>query len=68
MLGELIGSRGIQLRPGYVADPSLEILLDKSLIAQIKIRQIELVISGLEAQLDLARMQHEMLTKEYRSK
>jgi len=65
MFPEFYSRAALQLKPGYSADPALEILFDKSLIAQIKIRQLELVINELEGQLDLARMQYDMLQKEY---
>jgi hypothetical protein len=51
---------------GYAADPAIDILLDKSRIAQIKIRQLELVMRDLEAQLELAKMEIKMLQEEYK--
>lgn len=68
MLRETYSRAAMQLKPGYVADPGIEILLDKELIAQIIIRQLELVIQDLEAQLELVVMQRDMLTKEYPGK
>ena len=53
------------LKLGYAADPATEILLDKKLIAQIKIRQLEMVIQTLESQLELVNMERDMLLKEY---
>ncbi len=54
------------LKIGYAADPAIDILLDKSKIAQIRIRQLDSVISELNAQLELAKMQQQMLREEYK--
>jgi|GEM_PF-6850451 len=51
---------------GYVSDPLPEILFNKDLLAQITIRKLELRIQILENQLELSKMAHEMLLKEYR--
>lgn len=54
------------LRLGYSADPGPELLLDKSKIAQIRVRQLEMVIKDMEAQLELTRMELGMLREEYK--
>ncbi len=40
-------------------------LLDKSKIAQIRVRQLEMVVKEMEAQLELTRMELGMLREEY---
>lgn len=55
----------IAARLGYAADPAIEILLPKDMLAQIKIRKLEMAIKQLEADIQLMEMQKEMLTKEY---
>jgi hypothetical protein len=68
MFGEFAVNPALQarlLKLGYAADPATEILLDKRLIAQIKIRQLEMVVQTLESQLELVNMEREMLMKEY---
>ena len=51
---------------GYVSDPSIELLFDKSKIAQIKVRQLEMMIKGLEGELEIVKMQHKMIKEEYK--
>jgi len=53
-------------KSGYVSDPSIELLFDKEMIAQIKVRQLEMVIQGLEAELEIVKLQHKMLKEEYK--
>lgn len=52
---------------GYAADPAIDILLDKSRIAQIKIRQLEMVIQDLQAQIELAQLELNLLHEEYKT-
>jgi hypothetical protein len=56
------------LRIGYAADPAIDILLDKGKIAQIKVRQLDAVIRDLTAQLELAKLEQQMLKEEYKIK
>jgi hypothetical protein len=53
-------------KSGYVSDPSIELLFDKSKIAQIKVKQLEMVIQGLEAELEIVKLRHKMLKEEYK--
>ena len=53
-------------RPGYNADPGPDFLLDKSKIAQLRVRQLEMVVREMEAQLELARMELNMIREEYK--
>jgi hypothetical protein len=55
-------------RVGYAADPAIDILLDKSRIAQIKVRQLEMVIQELQAQIDIAKLELNLLREEYKIK
>lgn len=54
------------LRPGYSADPGPDILLDKSKIARLKVRQLEMVVHELEGQLEMAKMELDMIREEYK--
>jgi hypothetical protein len=51
---------------GFAADPAIHILLDKSRLAQIRIRQLDQMIVQLEQQIDLARMEQSLLKEEYK--
>ena len=53
---------------GYAADPAIELLLDKSKLAEIKMRQLDMAIREIEAQLDILRVEKEMLQHEYQIK
>ena len=55
-------------RVGYAADPAIDILLDKSKLAQLKVRQLEIVINELQTQMDMAKMEMNMLKEEYKLK
>ncbi len=55
----------IQAKLGYVADPGIDMLLDKELIAKIRIREIEMQIKLLEMQLDTARLAADALREQY---
>lgn len=52
-------------RVGYAADPAIDVLLDKSKLAQIRIVQLEQVIVQLQQQIDLAKMEQSLLKEEY---
>ena len=51
---------------GYAADPAIDMLLDKSRIAQIRVRQLDAVIRDLEAHLEIAQLERKMLVAEYK--
>jgi hypothetical protein len=53
-------------RVGYAADPAIDILLDKSRIAQIKVRQLEMAIREMEGQIELAKLELNLLKEEYK--
>ncbi len=55
-------------RVGYAADPAIDILLDKSRIAQIKVRQLEMAIREMEGQIELAKLELNLLKEEYKIK
>ncbi len=57
----------ITAKLGYAADPAIEILLPKEMLAQIKIRKIDMAIRELEANMEVLKMQKEMLAKQYHS-
>ena len=51
---------------GFAADPAIDILLDKSRLAQIRVRQLDQVIVQLEQQIELAKMEQSLLQEEYK--
>ena len=53
---------------GPVADPGPMLLLDKAKLAQIKIRQIDMVVMDLEKQVEFLKLERDMLKEEYRIK
>lgn len=53
-------------RIGYAADPAIEMLLDKSKLAQIKIRELDMRIRSLEEGLEIAKMTRETLKAQYK--
>jgi len=55
----------ITAKLGYAADPAIEILLPKELLAQIKVRKIDIAIRELESVIEVLNMQKDMLTKQY---
>jgi hypothetical protein len=55
-------------RVGYAADPAIDVLLDKDAIARIRIRQLEQVIIQMEQQIELAKLEVELLREEYKLK
>jgi len=56
------------IKLGTVADPGPELLLDKARLAKIKVRKLDMVIKGLEEQIDVLRLEQDMLKKEYKIK
>lgn len=53
---------------GYAADPAIEMLLPKDLLAQIKIRKIDIAVRELQANIELLNFQKEALMKEYKAR
>ena len=51
---------------GYSADPAIEILLPKEMLAQIKIRKLDAAIQELQTNIEMLDMQRDMLRKQYR--
>ncbi len=52
--------------PGPVADPGPSYLLDKAKLAQLKIRKIDVAITELEKQIELLKLERDLLKKEYK--
>jgi hypothetical protein len=50
---------------GPVADPVMEIMLPKELLARIKYRKLDMLIQQLEMEKEILVMQRDMLAKEY---
>lgn len=48
--------------------PPWHVLLDKSKIAVIRVRQIDLRVQQLESQLDLLKLERQILKEEYKIK
>lgn len=51
---------------GYAADPAIEILLPKDMLAQIKIRKLDVAIQELQSAVEMLDMQRDMLRKQYK--
>lgn len=58
----------IRWKVGYAADPAIDILLDKALLAQLRIRKLDMVIADLKANIELLQVERGMLAKEYKVK
>ncbi len=58
----------IHWRIGYAADPAIDILLDKSLLAQLRVRKLDMAIGDLKSQMELLQLERGMLAKEYKIK
>lgn len=58
----------IKWKVGYAADPAIDILLDKSKLAQIRIRKLDMLIQELNQQIELLDMERDMLRNEYKVK
>ncbi len=56
----------IRARLGYVADPGIEMLLDKHLVARIKVVQLETQIKLLEMQLEASKIALDALREQYK--
>jgi hypothetical protein len=59
-------SESVVARLGYAADPAIEILLPKDMLARIKIQKIEMAINELKLTMENLSMQRDMLAKEYK--
>lgn len=53
---------------GYAADPSIETLLDKAVIAQITVRLLDVRIQELENLVDVAHLTRDALAEQYQIK
>ncbi len=53
---------------GYAADPAIDILLDKSKIAQIKVAQLDAVAHELETSLNIVKMTRAAIAEQYKIK
>lgn len=58
----------IQWRIGYAADPAIDILLDKALLAQLRVRKLDIAIADLKSQMELLQLERGMLAREYKIK
>ena len=56
----------VHARLGYAADPAIEILLPKDMLARIKIQQIDTAINELRLTMENLTMQRDMLAEEYK--
>jgi len=53
---------------GPISDPAPWHLLDKSRIAKLKIRQLDMAIKELNQQIDLLKLEQSLLKEEYKTK
>lgn len=51
---------------GPVADPIPEMLLPRELLAQIKVKKLDMQIQQLQAQIEMLDLEKEFLVKEYK--
>jgi hypothetical protein len=51
---------------GHGADPGIEMLLDKSRIAQIKVKELDIMIYELTQRLEIANMTRDALKSQYK--
>ena len=59
-------SESVTARLGYAADPAIEILLPKDMLARIKLQKIDMAIRDLKGTIKDLNLQREMLVKEYK--
>ena len=50
---------------GYNVDPSPEFYLSKDLLAQVKVKEIDITITQVTEQLELLKLQRDLMKKEY---
>jgi hypothetical protein len=53
---------------GPIADPAISLLLNKELLAQIKVRQLDMEIQQARQYMDMLKMQRDMLAEQYKVK
>lgn len=58
----------LKWRLGYAADPAIDILLDKSKIAQIKVAQLDAAVNELETALHIVKMTRSAIAEQYKIK
>ena len=63
-MGDISGS--VIAKLGYAADPAIEILLPKDMLAQIKIAKLDAAIRELQSTIEMLDMQRDMLRKQYK--
>ncbi len=54
--------------PGTRGDPPPPYLLSKAKVAQLKIRQLDMTITTLEKEIDLLKLEQNLLRQEYKLK
>ena len=54
--------------PGAGGDPPPPYLLSKAKVAQLKIRQLDMTITALEKEIDLLKLEENLLKQEYKLK
>lgn len=61
-------AENVAARLGYSADPGIELLLPKDMLAKIKMQRLEMQINELKLAMENLEMQRDMLAKEYKLK
>lgn len=51
---------------GPVADPMIEMLLPRELLARIKVKALDMQIQQIEMQVDMLKLQKDLLVQEYK--
>ena len=60
--------RRFPLPIGYNVDPSPEFYFSKEELAKIKVRELDIMINQIVEQVDLLKMQRDMMKQEYKIK
>lgn len=56
----------LKWKVGYAADPAIEMLLDKTKIAQIKIKELDATIHELEQNLEIVKTTRAAIAEQYK--
>ena len=59
-------SESIAAKLGYAADPAIEILLPKDMLAKIKMAKLDAAIKELQTTIEMLDMQRDMLRQQYK--
>ena len=58
----------LKWKVGYAADPAIEMLLEKPVIADIKVKELDMVIRDLESNLEIVKMTRDAIKRQHNIK